>query len=43
MEAVRLTIKHEVKSWKNKSVRFLIDNSTTVASINKQRGQDRTT
>ena len=38
MEAVRLTIENQARSWKSKSVRFLIDNRTTVAYIEKQGG-----
>ena len=38
MEAVRLTLHHNFKRWRGKTLRFLIDNSTTVAYINKQGG-----
>ena len=38
MEAVRLTIEGQARAWRNKSVRFLIDNRTTVAYIMKQGG-----
>ena len=38
MEAVRLTIDNQVRNWKSKLVRFLIDNRTTVAYIEKQGG-----
>ena len=38
MEAVRLTVEGQARKWKNKSVRFLIDNRTTVAYIMKQGG-----
>ena len=38
MEAVRLTIAREAFNWRNKCIRFLIDNRTTVAYITKQGG-----
>ena len=38
MEAVRLTIEKQASLWRGKSVRFLIDNRTTVAYITKQGG-----
>ena len=38
MEAVRLTIESQASRWRNKAVRFLIDNRTTVAYITKQGG-----
>ena len=38
MEAVRLTILHNCRIWRGLPVRFLIDNTTTVAYINKQGG-----
>ena len=38
MEAVRLTILNRARVWRGKCIKFLIDNRTTVAYINKQGG-----
>ena len=38
MEAVRLTVENQARNWKNRAIRFLIDNRTTVAYITKQGG-----
>ena len=38
MEAVRITLQRNVTRWRGKVLRFLVDNSTTVAYVNKQGG-----
>ena len=38
MEAARITLQHKAALWRDKTLRFLVDNSTTVAHIIKQGG-----
>ena len=38
MEAVRITLQRNAVRWRGKVLRFLVDNSTTVAYVNKQGG-----
>ena len=38
MEAARITLQRNAVYWRGKALRFLVNNCTTVAYINKQGG-----